>query len=1481
MSSEESFDNSANCEVAIIGLAGRFPGARNTEEFWENLKNGVEGISFFADDELEDPQELLNPALVKAKGTLTGVELFDAPFFDISKREAELMDPQQRLFLEASWTALEDAGYDVSSYPGLIAVYAGVSTNTYLLTRMAQLNMSSPAEHYSIVLANEKDYLATRVSYKLNLRGESITIQTSCSTSLVAVHLACQSLLSGQCDMALAGGVSIGFPQKTGYFYQEGMILSPDGHCRPFDQKAQGIVPGHGLGVVVLKLLSEAIKDGDNIRAVIKGSAINNDGHLKMGYTAPSLEGQTDVIAKALAMAGVESESVTYVEAHGTGTPIGDPIEIEALTRAFRRHTEKKAFCALGAVKSNIGHLDSAAGIAGLIKTVLALEHKQIPPTLHFEKPNPMIDFENSPFRVNQKLVDWRANGFPRRAGVSSFGIGGTNAHVVVEEAPAPAKTSATTRDVQLITLSARTESAVSTMAEKLAQHLDERRDSDLRDVAYTLNVGRQTFAHRRFVVARDREEAVAALRRQETPVQVAAQKPQVVFMFPGQGALSVEMARVIYEREGEFRKQFEECAAWLRQQHDIDLQSLLYPDGAEARERAAKLLAQPRFALPALFTIEYALAKLWMSWGINPQAMIGHSFGEYAAACLAGVFTLNDALSVVVTRGRLMQQLPPGAMSVVRLGAAEVEQYLEGDVSISAINSGNVCTVTGPTEQIEKLERALSDNRIAFQRLDVPYAYHSAMVEAILPEFEAAVSRVTLRAPSIPYISNLTGTWITAEEVVTPNYWTMQMRRTVRFAPGIETLLSSGHSAFVEIGSGQTLSPLLKSYSKRERVVVVASLSHSPNASDEMVMFKALGQLWQAGVRIDWSGFYRSERRRRLSLPTYPFERQRYWIETPRRESVSQPVTDSAVTTDVSPEAVVAAPQPNGHASMPLNELEKTLAGIWSEVLGLTNIDLDDSFFDLGGDSLLATQVHSRIKQALPVSISLQQLFEHQTLRQLAELVRQSTQGETAKQYLPVQPVPRDGRLPLSFTQEWFWLLDQLEPGSAAYNLPAAVRLEGPLNIAALHRSFNEIVRRHEILRTSFQAVDGQPVQVITPAASLDFPIVDLAEIPPAERERIAHELIAAEVSRPFDLSTAPMIRTGLLRLGEQEHVALCTVHHIAFDAWSGGVLIQELSALYEAFSKAEPSPLAELPIQYADYASWQRQFLQGEVLEKQLSYWKNQLAGAPPLLNLPTDRPRPSVPSYRGAREPFRLPAELSAKVKELSRSEGVTLFMLLLAAFQTLLGRYSKQDDVCVGMSIAGRNRVEFEGLIGCFLNTLVLRTQLPANLRFRELLQRVRETTLQAYAHQELPLEKLIEVLKPERNAGYMPLYQVLLDVINTPGGQSRETPGLVMSPMVSDTATAKLDLLLDVWESGDSLGGLVEYKTDLFDRETIVKMLGHFETLLANIVADPDARLSSLEMRTEAEKQQELMAQAERATARHQKFINVKPKAMTP
>jgi len=1484
-----------SCDVAIIGMAGRFPRAANLEEFWENLKQGVEGIAFLSDEDLEvvmDPQDLRNPNLVKAKGVLDNVDLFDAPFFNISTREAQIMDPQQRLFLESAWNAIESAGYDVSTYPGQIAVYAGVNTNTYLLSRLEQLGIRSAADYFTLSLANEKDHLATRVSYKLNLRGESIAVQTSCSTSLVAVHLACQSLLSGQCDMALAGGVSIRLPQKAGYFFQEGMIMSPDGHCRAFDARAQGTVPGHGVGIVVLKLLAEAVRDGDNVRAIIRGSAINNDGHLKMGYTAPSVEGQTDVIAKALAIAGVDAETITYVEAHGTGTPLGDPIEIEALTRAFRQHTQRTGFCALGAVKSNIGHLDNAAGVAGLIKTVLALEHRQIPPTLHFEKPNPMIGFEHTPFMPNAILKDWHTDGFPRRAGVSSFGIGGTNVHVILEEAGKLVASARARRQHEIITLSAKTASAVAKMAEELAQFLTEQPERELADVAYTRNVGRQVFPHKRFVVARSIDEAIDGLRAPETPAGRAHQStpasPQVVFMFPGQGTQTVGMARSLLETQPAFAEPFAECCDLLQQHHQVDVRSLLYPAAERAKE-SAKLISQPQFALPALFAVGYALSRLWMSWGIRPRAMIGHSFGEYVAACLAEVFTLSNVLTLVVTRGRLMQQLAPGAMIVVRLSEVELQHYLSEELAISAVNSPGICTASGPLDQIARLEDRLAKRKIAHRRLEVPFAYHSSMVDSILSEFEAVVAGITRRPPVTPYISNVTGSWITPEEVLSDRYWCQQMRQTVRFADGLETLLRD-HSTFVEIGSGQTLVPLLKPLEKDRGLLVLASLSHSSSISDETVMLKSLGRLWQAEHNVDWSGFYRGERRRRLALPTYPFDLQRYWIEAPGHkafsgaaESVTRPALDTAPAASTiasTNNQVSPARSPMlGEYVAPRNEIEVTLARIWSDVLGQAQIGAEDNFFDLGGDSLLATQVYARVKQAFAIDISLQEMFEHQRITDLGQVVRAAVQSIRKPKYEPIQPVSHDGAIQLSFAQEWLWLLDQFEGSSAAYNLPSAVRLAGRLNVSALTRSIGEIVRRHGVLRSVFRAVDGHPAQFIQDGKDFTSPLIDLSLITPSARETTAQKLLLAEVSQPFDLAYGPIIRSSLIRLDDMDHIVVITIHHIAFDAWSAGILTRELLALYGAFSKGEESPLAELPIQYADYALWQRNSLSDEVLATQLAYWKKQLSGAPPVLDLPVDHQRPRVLSHRGARQSVSLPASLSDAVRELARREEVTLFMVLVATLKTLLARLSGQDDISVGMPIAGRGRVELEGLIGCFINTLVLRTRLTPAMTFRDLLRKVRETTLQAYAHQDLPFAKLIAELKPERRPGYMPLYQVLLDVVNAPS-PSAELSDLTLSPLTSDQGTAKVDLILDVWDSSNGIVIMAEYKTDLFDRETIVGMLRQFEALLGSIVAEPEARLSALEIMSESEKEQHIIEQSERAENRRRRFVNTNPKAFT-
>jgi acyl transferase domain-containing protein len=880
-------------DIAVVGMAGRFPGARGVEEFWRNLRGGVESVSFFSDEELlqrgVEPELLSDPNYVKAGAVVEDAEMFDAPFFNFTPREAEMTDPQHRLFLEHAWQALESAGYDAEKYGGRVGVFAGESVNSYLLHNLLpRRELIESVGVFQTLIGNDRDHLATQTAYKLNLRGPCLNIQTACSTSLVAVHVACQSLLGQECDIALAGGVSVGVPQGQGALYQEGGIVSPDGHGRAFDERAGGTVKGGGVGVVVLKRLADALADGDCIEAVIKGSAVNNDGSLKVGYTAPSVEGQAAVIEEALAAASVEPETISYVEAHGTGTALGDPIEIAALTQAFGAGGGARGSCAIGSLKTNVGHLDAAAGVAGLIKTVLALKHREIPPSLHFERPNPNIDFARTPFYVNTRLTAWESNGAPRRAGVSSFGIGGTNAHVILEEAPSPAPSGAS-RKRQLLTLSARTETALDSMTANLASYLKERPESELADVAYTLQSGRRDFTHRRAFVCRDTQDAVSALEstdagRPQSGVREDAAAATVVFMFPGQGSQYARMGRELYEGEPAFRLEVDRCADVLRADAGLDLRGALYGE-ADSDEAAARLM-QTSLTQPALFVVEYALAKLLMEWGVRPEAMIGHSVGEYVAACLAGVFSLEDALRLVSARGRLMQQMPAGAMLAVPLSERGLLPFLSDSVSVAAINGPAMCVVSGASEEIQNTEVRLAAEGVACRRLHTSHAYHSEMMQPVVGQFEREVAAIQLHAPRVPYISSLTGTWIKPEEATDAGYWSRQLRAPVRFAAGVAELLREQGRILLEVGPGQSLSTLVRQQRNGSagRTALPALARPREQESELSGLLETLGQLWAAGVVVDWDAFYSGRRRRRVTLPTYPFERQRYWIDAPAR---------------------------------------------------------------------------------------------------------------------------------------------------------------------------------------------------------------------------------------------------------------------------------------------------------------------------------------------------------------------------------------------------------------------------------------------------------------------------------------------------------------------------------------------------------------------------------------------------------------------
>ncbi|MFJ3793114.1 SDR family NAD(P)-dependent oxidoreductase [Kitasatospora sp. NPDC090091] len=896
-------------QIAVVGMAGRFPGAPDVQTFWRNLEQGRESVTAFSEQELlaagVGPALLGRDGYVRARGTLDGADRFDAAFFGYSPREAEIMDPQHRVFLECAWEALESAGCVPDAFDGRIGVFAGAGMNTYLLHNVtANRRVFDAAGPYQAMLAGDKDFLATRVAYKLGLTGPALSVQTACSTSLTAVHLACQSLLNGECDVALAGGVAIGSPLQQGYLHEPGGILARDGHCRPFDAAAGGTVPGSGAGVVVLRRLADARRDGDTVDAVVLGSAVNNDGSLKAGYTAPSVDGQAAVIAEALAMAGVGADTVGYVEAHGTGTALGDPIEIAALTRAFRADTAATGYCALGSVKGNIGHLDAAAGVAGLIKTVLALRHGAVPPSLHFTEPNPELGLEQSPFFVNDKLRPWPRGARPRRAGVSSFGVGGTNVHLVLEEAPAPepaprpapqpASLPASQPGGQpapeagagpvLLPLSGKSAEAVAQAAHRLADHLDENPGAPLEDVAHTLAHRRHTFGWRRAVVGRDRAEAVAALRAVTAAgAAEAADGAPVAFLFPGQGTQYADMARGLYRHEPVFTAELDRCAELFAAELGEDLRDLLFPPPGRATEAGARL-TRTEFAQPALFLVEYALARQWAAWGVHPSAMAGHSVGEYVAACLAEVFPVEDAVRLVAARGRLVQAMPAGSMLTVFLSEEELAPWLDGGgPALAAANSSALSVVSGPTAAVDGLERRLRAAGIGCRRLHTSHAFHSDAVAGAVEPLVEVVRTVRLSPPRIPFCSDVTGTWITDEQATSPEYWGQHLRQPVRFADAAELLLLADPSlVMVEVGPGHTLGNFVRQHRCwRDGRTVVASLRHPHEREDDRVrLLQALGALWSAGVPVDRPAVRPAADRRVLRLPGYAFQRQRYWVD-------------------------------------------------------------------------------------------------------------------------------------------------------------------------------------------------------------------------------------------------------------------------------------------------------------------------------------------------------------------------------------------------------------------------------------------------------------------------------------------------------------------------------------------------------------------------------------------------------------------------
>lgn len=1960
-----SSDTDSGSDIAIIGMAGRFPGARDVDEFWANLCAGTESIRAFSPAELADlgidPERYLRPEFVPAGAPIADADRFDHRFFGYSPREAALMDPQQRLFLETSWAALEHAGRSALDETDLVGVYAGTGLSTYLLFNLAGNPAVTEADELLAMLGNDKDFLSTRVAYHLNLRGPSMTVQTGCSTSLVAAHLAVDGLLSYQCDTALVGGVSLVLPQRTGYLHHPGSTASSDGHCRAFDARGDGTVFGSGVGAIVLKRLPDALADGSVIYAVIKGSACNNDGAQRAGFTAPSVEGQAEVIVRAHQVAGVSAADISYVEAHGTATRYGDPVEVTALTKAFRHSTDATGYCALGSVKTNVGHLDAAAGVTSLIKTALSLHHRQLPPSLNFQTPNPQIDFAASPFYVNTSLCPWEAGAGPRRAGVSAFGFGGTNAHLILEEAPARSAP-APTRRPQLITLSARTDTALAEMAAQVAGQLRADGVLELADVAHTLRRGRVRFEHRRAFVARDRDDAAELLANPPSgrvrQRQDAKSDRGVVFMFSGLGDQYPGMGVGLYEQEPVFRQTIDKCCELLRPLLGHDLRDVLYPAAASSEAPSGTLdlramlagassdstFQRTSIAHPALFVTEYAMARLWESWGVRPEALIGHSLGEYIAATFAGVFALPDALAFVARRAQLIAGLPAGVMLAVPVPAGELADLAPPGTHVALVNGPRFTVAAGSHDAIAVLEQALAGRRITSRRLNAEHAFHTPMLEPVIDPLRELAATMELAPPRMPFISNVSGDWITEAQATDPRYWSDHSTRPVQFTAGLSALRAGRDDVLLELGPGHSLCSLALEHAadQGDPPAVASSLraGYDSRVDDLSYLLEAAAELYVAGAtraQITEPG----REPRRVALPSYPFERERAWIGpaahsaqagpaqgrrsspdswfwTPGWRTIAPPgpasrpggehwlvltgpddrcagllraaaaagrrltelsardpaecealldtlaargdlpavvldlrhrpgpadvgggtvAADAAAGPDPAsgllsltallralarrkadcdievwlltqglaqvessdvldpqaalllgpamcgpqeydgisircldlPAASAAWPAPErllavigsspaerllaprgdrlwvrqfdqlaarkpvfalpaggvhlitgglgtigldlaehlaerlgGHfiltgrtpfpepgqwdywlarhpgddatsmrirrlrqitslgctvlvraadvadaarmreiaeeardrfgridgiihaagitgqrtfqmldeatassvgpvlrakvagtqvigdlasrhqpgyvlllssnvsilggigacaysaanhflnayaqqrhqatgtrwlsvsieewladdAALPVlsftqyglrpdegvsalfrsvecapagwtavvtgdleqrvdqwirhpeaarrprsgddarrqprptlavryaeptDETEQAVAEFWQDILGVEPVGRDDNFYLLGGHSLLATQIVTRVRARFGVEMSLLMLLNRPTVAGFAEHVRELLASGVGPAGPAIEPARRGPAMPLSYAQRRFWFFDQLVPGNPMYNIPDVVGISGPLSLTALKASINQIIARHESLRTSFAAVNGQPVQRIAAQVRLSLPVIDLSGLPEPERTAAWEREALAEADRPFDLSAAPLLRATVLKLAEANHILLLTSHHSVSDAWSSGIFIRELAACYAASQGGGSAVLPDLAIQYPDFALWQQRYLSSQTLERLLSYWRAELAGAPPLTGFPADRERPPAQTFAGATHPVELSAALVDRLVRIGGGQGCTLFMTLLAAFNCLLYRYTGEQDLVVGSPIAGRVRAELEDLIGVFVNMIPLRTVISPGEPFTGLLGRVRQSTLQAYAHQDLPFELAVEALSPLHSLSHHQIFQHVLVLQNAPL-PPLELSGLTLRQIPRPASTAKFDFMLMLRQTDSGAVGGIEYATDLFSPATIEQIGRHFIALLEAICAEPACPVADLAIEPAAQR----------------------------
>lgn len=1322
-------------DIAIIGMAGRFPGAKNINVFWENLKNGVESIKHFTDEELikagVDEEDLKQENYVRAKGVLEDIEYFDPEIFGYSPKEIEIMEPQLRVLYQCTYEALEDAGIVPDKHKGSIGFFAGCSDNLNWVTRLL-FHDANMGDKYQAFTLTTNNFLATRISYKLNLKGPSLTVQTGCSTSLVSVHLACQSIIEGDCDIAVAGGVTIELPKISGYFYYKGMIFSPDGHCRPFDDKAMGTVFSDGVGLVVLKPLKKAIEDGDHIYAVIKSSSINNDGNSKVAYTAPSIEGQAEAIKKAYDKAGINPETITFIEAHGTGTSLGDPIEVESLKLAF--NSEKKQFCWLTSVKGNIGHMDIAAGIGGLIKAALCIKNRKLPPVVNFEKPNSKINFIDSPFVVNKKLIELKGNfNNPIRAGINAFGVGGTNVHIVLEEPPEIERENDFDK-WNLLVFSANTNTSLENYIKKISNYFINNNLDNVSDVAYTLQTGRKFYKYRKYILIKNDERNIRQLLLNNKNIYlVNNKKNNLVIYLHNLSDDEIKKAKNYYNKEKLFSNIVNKAFNDFQLEFQKEIKNCL-----EKGKKNNLLLS---------FVFQYSLLKFFDEIGIKTSIIIGEGIGDLVYAYFIKLISRKLLYEILI--GKKNKHIPIFNIETLTLTKTEYPYYsIESKIFIKN----------------EKILKIIDINKEIYNllQLDDNEEYKNIDLLSFSDEYDKILTKLKFKN--------------------------------------------------------------------------IFSIFKNNKNSISYILYKFIGKQWSSGIEVNFSLLHENRERKKLSLPTYVFDKHYFSIDTIDPEKLLSGNNEYIQNFASKQQNIIYEREKADDYVAPENEIEEKICKAFEKVLGITNISVEEDFFELGGDSLKAVSLILEIQKLLNVKPELDEIFRNSTPKQLATIIENYSEKS---QYIPIPKVEPREYYPLSSAQRRMYALYLLDEKSTAYNLPSATLIEGKFDFKKLESAFKKLIKRHESLRTSFELVDSEVFQKINDKVDFSIEYKNLSNDKNNENIKKLTEELIKDFVKPYDLSKPPLLRVELVKLSENKHILLFDVHHIIADGTSAEILTGDLFKLYY-------EDLPEVKVQYKDFANWQNAMLNSDKIKEQKSYWLNKFSGELPILNLPLDFPRPPIKSFKGDRIYFTINENYTLNLKKIASDNGSTLYMVLLTLYNILLYKYTGQNDIIIGSPNAGRRHPDIENVVGMFVNTLPMRNFPDGEKTFKEFLLEVKENVLKAFENQDYQFDELVEQLNLERDISRNPLFETEFDLQNMEFYEMK-AEGLNFTPLNVTMKTSQFDISLECEEHENKLYSFFEYCTDIFKKETIKTISKKFIKLISNVIENPEIKLKDISL----------------------------------